>query len=87
MPLRLHVCTLPADKRVYQEHLKVTTNNALQMWQKSPFWLKFRLVYRVKIADRYFKACVLKYVAGECVRSLFIVMPPFSQCINILNLV
>lgn len=71
MPLRLRVCTLPADKRVYQEHLKVTINNALQMWYKSPFFQP------VKIADRYFKACVLKNVAGERVRSLFIVMPPF----------
>ena len=28
MLLHRHVCTSPADKRVYQEHLKVTTNHA-----------------------------------------------------------
>ena len=33
MLLHLHVCTLPADKRVYQEHLKVTTNHALKIIQ------------------------------------------------------
>ena len=59
MPLRLHVCTSPADRRVYHEHLKVTTNNALKITHKSIFWLKFSLFYPVKITDTHFKACVL----------------------------
>ena len=79
MPLRLHVCTSPADKRVYQEHLKVTTNNALKITHKSIFWLKFSLFYPVKITDRHFKACVL---CSQRMWLQFIVMPPFSQCVK-----
>ena len=78
MLLHLHACTSPADKRVYQEHLKVTTNRALRiiiLWKHS--LAKINAVLPFEVEDRHLKYCCFKVCSLRRWSQFFYCYAPF----------
>ena len=77
MLLRLHACTSPADKRVYQEHLKVTTNHALRiviLWKHC--LAKINAVLPFEVEERHLKYCCFEVCSLRRCSQFFLLLCP-----------